>query len=316
MVVKLIQQLVLWLLTYSLLLAIFLIPTDVEFFHGGVVGQYVGANSGYTVEKHVDQVKSFFAYIKENDGLGNTPYGSSIFGDIAEKFRRSLKIIVPAMLISFIIGIAKGIFDYRTRNSFARLPGQGTTWLGLSVPDLFFVVLAQVALSAFIANGWIFKIDLYGHEKIDNIILCILFLTIYPTAYVANVTFQVFRDEEGEDYIRTAKSKGIGDFPIYFKHMLKNGIRKILSHSNTVVLYVLSNLFIIEMIMEYRGAAFYFRQSLGNPSKFMVGMDVIGTDVIYAAGYAFIFTFIVLIANIITELAKHAVTPFKGGVDS
>ena len=65
--------------------------------------------------------------------------------------------------------------------------------------------------------------------------------------------------------------------------------------------------------MEYRGAAFYFKGALGQPNMFMVGQNVSSIDIVYAAGYAFFFTVIILMANVVAEIAKNFVSPVKGG---
>lgn len=310
---SMIKQIGLWMIAYTVLLALFLMPTTVSYQSSDIRGYFNGAEYDYSLKEHAESIKAFANYFAENKGFGHEANGDSVLGIITDKAGRSLLLIVPALLISFFIGITKGIFDYRTRTSFGKVPGKGMTWLSLSVPDMFFVLLIQLSIIFVVYKGWLFHIDLFGSDKLENVLLCIVFLSIYPTAYIANVTFQSLRDEEGLDYIRTAKSKGLSEFSIFYKHMLKNGMAKILAHSNSMVLYLLSNLFIIEFFMEYRGAAYYFKGALGKPNVFMVGQPVSGVDVVYAAGYAFFFTVIILITNLVAEMAKRSVSPVKGG---
>ncbi|MFC4410523.1 ABC transporter permease subunit [Chungangia koreensis] len=313
MLSKLLTQVGLWAVAYCVLITIFLMPTSVNYQPSEVRGHFAGATYDYSFEEHWELMKSFGAYLIENKGFGYEENGDSILGFMLEKIGRSVLLIIPAIFISFFFGIMKGIFDYRTRNSLGKLPGKSMTWLSLSVPDMFFVLLIQLTLLFVVYKGWLFHIDLFGSDKLENVLLCILFLSIYPTAYIANITFQSLRDEEGLDYIRTAKSKGLNDFHVFYKHMLKNGFLKILAHANSMVLYLLSNLFIIEFFMEYRGAAYYFKGALGQPNVFMVGQNVSSIDIVYAAGYAFFFTVVILISNVIAEIAKNFVSPMNGG---
>lgn len=310
---KIFKQVALWAVAYLGLLVIFLMPTTVVYEQSEVRGHFAGASYDYSIDEHWRHIKDFGKYLAENKGFGYEENGDSILSFIMEKAGRSLLLIIPAVLISFFIGIVKGIFDYRTRNSIGKLPGKTVTWMTLSVPDMFFVLLIQLSLIFVVYKGWLFHIDMFGSDKIVNVLLCILFLSIYPTAYIASITFQSLRDEEGLDYIRTAKSKGLSEFNIFYKHMLKNGFVKILAHANSMVLYLLSNLFIIEFFMEYRGAAYYFKGTLGQPNSFNVDQNVSSIDIVYAAGFAFFFTLIILIANVMAEVAKNFVSPEKGG---
>ncbi|WP_422122495.1 ABC transporter permease subunit [Planococcus sp. X10-3] len=281
-------------------------------FETGRGGSFEGAQYDYQFANHVDNFKMLGTHIVEFQGLGPDQYGRDLLGHIMEMFGRSLKIIIPALILSFILGIAKGVIDYRVRRSKGKTFGQFTTWGILSVPDLALIIGIQLAILTMISNGWLFRIDLFGHDTIDNVLMNILFLSIYPTAYIANTTFQALQTEQGMDYIRTAKSKGTPQFVILYKHMLKNGMARIFSHTNTMVLYILSNLFIIEIFTEYRGAAFYFYNSLGNPSQFYVD-GLFSARTIEVIGYIFFFTVLILAANLVTAAARSVMVPAKGG---
>lgn len=294
-----------------LLVAVVLLPMDTV-FETGRGGSFEGAQYDYQFANHVENFKLLSTHLLEFQGLGPDQYGRDLLVHIIEMFGRSLKIIVPAVLLSFIIGIAKGVIDYRLRRGKGKFFGQFSTLGILSVPDLALIIGIQLALLTLISKGWLFRIDLFGNDSIDNVLMNILFLSIYPTAYIANATLQALQTEQGMDYIRTAKSKGTPQFVILYKHMLKNGMARIFSHANTMVLYILSNLFIIEIFTDYRGAAYYFYTSLGNPSQFYVD-GLFSARTIEVIGYLFFFTVLILTANLVTAAARSLMVPVKGG---
>lgn len=308
----LLYSFIIWAAAFFLILVLLLMPNDTS-FEAGAGGSFVGAEYEYSLESHKDNFVLFFDYLATQGGLGEDRYGQPLLPIVLEMFGRSLKIIVPALILSFFIGIAKGIFDYRYRRSKTNVLGRPATWGVLSVPDLALIIGIQITLLTLTSKGWLFHIDLFGHDSIDNVITNVVFLSIYPAAYIANVTFQSLQKEQGLDYIRTAKSKGTPAFVILYKHMLRNGMARIFAHANTMILYILSNLFIIEVFTEYRGAAYYFYESLGSPSQFYVDQLMTGR-VVETIAYAFFFTLLILVASIVANLAKAVAVPVKGGI--
>lgn len=300
-----------WLGAFGILLLILLLPKDVA-YEEGRGGMFISGSYNYTIESHIANIKMLGVHLIEQRGLGTDIGGRSIFLQIVELFSRSMKIVIPAIVIGALIGVAKGIIDFRLKNTKLKVFGQTTSIGLLSIPDLAFIVLIQLGILTFISKGWLFHIDLYGHDKIDNIIMNVLYLSIYPTVYIANVTFQTLQEEEGMDYIRTARSKGIPQMSVIYIHMLKNAMIRILAHMQTMLLFILSNLFIIEVFTQYRGAAYYMANTLGSATEFYVG-GLFSSDVIRLIGFVGLFTMLILFANIISEIAKSKLAVQKGG---
>ncbi|MFS0862841.1 ABC transporter permease subunit [Fredinandcohnia sp. 179-A 10B2 NHS] len=300
------KQLGLWLLTTLLLSVIIFIPRDV-IYETSRAGDIQKVLYDYTIEKHFTNIKDFLIFVKDNKGLGSYTNSSSVASHILETFSRSLYILVPAIFIGFFVGILKGVFDYFVRKRKIGI-GSGMTWFMLSVPDLFFMIIIQLSLMFLYEVGLFPHVDLFGHEKLENIIVCSLFLSIYPLFLIANITYATLLEEESKDYITTAKSKGVSYFKTITVHMLKNAMQKINMNSNTMTLYVLSNLFIVEFLTNYRGAAYYFYQAIASPQNFVVGTNFhMYTNV--AVGFVFLFTVIILISNLFFQLINLVVSP-------
>lgn len=310
---KAIEQFVLWIVCVFLFIGILFMPVTTE-YQTGQGGQFESASYQYELDKHIANIKGFFTYIKENPDLGEFVPGESYGHRIAGKAWKSLLLIVPTLIFAYIFGILKGIFDFRMQKKKLNFLGNGTTWLFISMPDLFFIIIIQIGLMFLYEKGLFFHVTLYGSEKLETYIVGILFLLIYPVFYLANITNVSLQEQSGNDYIRTARSKGTSDVKILFIHILKNSFPRILAHANTITLYVLSNLFIVEKLMNFQGAADGLFNAVLRGTGFKVGMEIM-VDGISAAGYTVFFASIILVSNLFTQLFKSLVTPVSQEVD-
>ncbi|WP_144480380.1 ABC transporter permease subunit [Cytobacillus oceanisediminis] len=310
---KAIEQFVLWIVCVFLFIGILFMPVTTE-YQTGQGGQFESASYQYELDKHIANIKGFFTYIKENPDLGEFVPGESYGHRIAGKAWKSLLLIVPTLIFAYIFGILKGIFDFRMQKKKLNFLGNGTTWLFISMPDLFFIIIIQIGLMFLYEKGLFFHVTLYGSEKLETYIVGILFLLIYPVFYLANITNVSLQEQSGNDYIRTARSKGTSDVKILFIHILKNSFPRILAHANTITLYVLSNLFIVEKLMNFQGAADGLFNAVLRGTGFKVGMEIM-VDGISAAGYTVFFASIILVSNLVTQLFKSLVTPVSQEVD-
>jgi oligopeptide transport system permease protein len=299
----------LWLVVTLLFLTLLFLPRTADYTTGqGDI--FVNATYNYSLEEHIQQFKNFFQYIKANEGLGTVYNGHSLSQHIGRTFGKSLIILIPALLLGFFLGIAKGVFDYRLRNRRGSLFGVSTTRFFLSIPDLLLIIVTQILLMTLYEWGVLPHIRVFGSENVSVVILCIIFLMIYPLFYIANITFFSIRDEQGMDYIRTALSKGTSSFAVLYRHVLRNCYVKILSHTNTITLYTLSNLFIVEFLTSYRGAAVFFYETVRTPTMFGVGMRF-DIALYPAAGYIILFTTIIFISNMISQIGRVMLSPLE-----
>ncbi|RDI39148.1 ABC transporter permease subunit [Falsibacillus pallidus] len=304
---KVVIQIVLWAFSTFLFISILFLPVNTN-FKAGESGEFQSAEYNYSFKHHVENMKFFISYIKENKGLGEESPGRSYMSVIGDKVKKSSFLILPALFLGFVLGIIKGILDFQWSNKKLNFLGKGTTWLFLSIPDIFFIIMIQIGLMFLYHKGLFIHVDLFGSDKVENYVMCILFLAIYPIFYIANITNASLQDEMGNDYIRTAKSKGTGSFRILYIHILKNAMAIILSHANTVTLYVLSNLFIVEKLTDFKGAGYGLFQAVFHGSSFRIGLNV-GIDGISAVGYTIFFTLIILFTNILAQIGKTHLSP-------
>ncbi|WLR54878.1 ABC transporter permease subunit [Mesobacillus subterraneus] len=304
---KALEQFVLWIVCVCLFIGILFLPSKTD-FEVGQGGQFKSASYDYELDTHIENITGFFSFVKENPGLGEFVPGQSYADRMADKAWKSLLLIVPTLILAYVLGVLKGIFDFQMQRKKLNFLGNGTTWLFISMPDLFFIIVTQIGLMYLYEKGLFFHVTLYGSEKLETYVVGILFLLIYPVFYLANITNVSLQEQQGNDYIRTAQSKGTSGMKILFLHILKNSFPRILAHSNTITLYVLSNLFIVEKLMNFQGAADGLYDAVLRGTGFKIGLEIM-VDGVSAVGYTVFFASIILVSNLVTQIFRSLVTP-------
>jgi oligopeptide transport system permease protein len=302
LVKKILSSVITWFITSLFIILIILIPRDVK-YEATDAGTFIDAEYVYSFEKHMYSFKELFFYIKENNSLGNFNEYYSIEDILTESLGKSFLIIIPALLLGFIFGLLKGSIDYRLSNSRWNLFGEGSTWFFLSIPDFFIVISLQLGLMFLYDKGLFPYVDVFGSDKPDNFIMAIIYLMIYPLFYMAKVVSTSFDAEERKDYIRTAKSKGLPYRRILYLHVLWNCWSTILTNISTITLYMLSNLFIIEKFMGYKGAGYYFFNAVTPGAMVYIGAARDLSQANLAIAFTLVFTFFILVVHIISHIS-------------
>lgn len=144
--------------------------------------------------------------------------GRDIWGEISSKFRVSAKLGGMAAAVAIVIGLILGSIAALTRN---RLPDRlivFITTLGTAMPSF---VLATLLLLVFCLKlGWF---PVWSSSN-PNYVLPIIALALYPMAYITRLTKTSMLDALNQDYVRTAKAKGVHRLKVIFKHALRNAL--------------------------------------------------------------------------------------------
>lgn len=258
-----------------------------------------------------ENIKNYFGAVIQGD-LGKSRFDLTVEEEISRYFPRSLKVIVTALLISIPLGILKGIYDYRNRETKLNITGNGSTWFMQSLPDFFIVMVVQYILIRLMRIG-LPTFSIYGHDQWYSFILPAILLSIFPLAYIARVTSSLIASQEELQYVKTAIAKGLTERVVLYKHILANCWSGILSHLSSLMIFILSNLLIIEYLMFYKGAAYRLYEALGFPdarAAHWAQTRVYETDL--AIALLFCFMLLVLIAQLVSQAIKH-ITNVGGG---
>lgn len=273
--------------------------TDVRY-----VNEYEFRSDGF-----IENIGQLISSVWEKHSLGKTRNGTTVEEEIMRVMPKSLKLIISAFVLSFFLGVLKGIYDYRSSLSKRSFFGNSATWFLNAVPDFFFILLVQYGLLLLMRAGFP-KIDIYGEDHWHNVVLAVFFLSIYPTVYIARITSSALSEQEGNEYLRVAKAKGLSQWAVIYKHALGNCWANILSHSTSLLMYILSNLLIVELLLFYHGAAYRLYDAMGGralENATLVSKVKFEGPLVF--GFIICFMVMVLITQLISQFARHYIDP-------
>ncbi len=211
--------------------------------------------------------------------------GRNITEILAETLPNSIQLGIYALIISFIIGIPAGVIAASRHNTWVDNVTMTFAISGVSLPN--FLVAAIFILIFCFTLDWLPPALWEGPEYY---ILPIVVLGIRPAAVIARLTRSSVLEVISSDYIRTARSKGLSEKNILFKHVLKNSLIPVLTFSGPLIAGILSGSFVIEMIFAVPGMGKHLVQSVSN------------RDYPLILGVTLIFSALLVICNLIVDL--------------
>ncbi|MBS4173085.1 ABC transporter permease [Bacillus sp. FJAT-49736] len=301
---RLFGSLCLWSCMALILIFIVLLPRDTESHREGFVDVMA---YHFTWEKYKENIVHYFDDVKTHKSLGTTNFDEPVEVELALYFKRSIGILLPALFISVFLGIGKGVFDYRYQNKLGRFLGKGSTWLGQSVPDFFLIFLVQTIISIGMRHG-LPRMDMYGDDHWYNVFFPIFFLSMYPAFIIARYTSQALDEEDEQDYIKTAKAKGIPERIILWKHILRNALPKLLQHFMPIVLTLFSGMFVVEFLSLYHGIGARLITAIHIRYSIMPG-EPLTIDVAAVIGFSLLLMVMLLIAQWISQILDYVLDP-------
>lgn len=187
------------------------------------------------------------------NGFGMSENNVEIFKVVLNSTRKSIKLLFFTIVITLILGIVKGIFDSYKDGRRGNLRTVGTL-MAFSLPDVF-IVLCSMLLISYISYSDMLK-QLVDLSKLKGFFIPLLTLSIIPTVYTSRITFIVVQEEIKKGYVIAAKGKGLSKFDIFTKHILKSVVIKVVDSIPTLITIIISNLIIVEYLLDYRGIVF------------------------------------------------------------
>ena len=217
--------------------------------------------------------------------------GRNIGTEISRKFAVSAKLGGIAALVAIIIGVILGSIAALTRNKLPDRLVVFFTTLGTAMPSF---VLATLLLLVFCLKlGWI---PVWSSSN-PNYLLPIIALAAYPMAYITRLTKTSMLDALNQDYIRTARAKGVHRLKVIFKHALKNALIPVVTYVGPMVAYILTGSMVVENIFTIGGLGTEFVTSIVNRDYTMIMAITIFLAVL------------MVVANLLTDIAYKLIDP-------
>jgi peptide/nickel transport system permease protein len=144
--------------------------------------------------------------------------------EIGENIASTAQLAVAAMLVAVAVGVPLGLLAALSRNSWLDVASMGTALLGLSMPSFWLGLLLIFVFSLHL--GWF---PATGGGDLLHLVLPSITLGTIAAAIIARLTRSSMLEVLGQDYVRTARAKGLGGFSVVVRHALKNALIPIIT---------------------------------------------------------------------------------------
>ncbi|MGA3014984.1 MAG: ABC transporter permease, partial [Bacteroidales bacterium] len=182
---------------------------------------------------------------------------------LIEGFINTIVLALVAMTFAVFIGIIIGIICALHKNSFIDRVSLVFSVLGMSLPSFFAAILVAWIFAFLLGRytglnlaGSLFSVDDFGngeHLDLKNLILPAFTLGIRPLAIVVELTRNSLLEVLSQDYIRTARAKGLSKFRILMRHALKNAMNPVVTAMSGWLASLLAGAVFIEYIFDWKG---------------------------------------------------------------
>lgn len=213
---------------------------------------------------------------------------------LAERWQPTVELGLTSFGFAIVVGLTMGTLAAVRQNSWIDYSSVGLTTLGVAVPSFvmagFLIVIFAVNLGWFDVLGWEF-----GNYR--KMVLPVVALGLLPASFIARITRASLLEVLRQDYIRTARAKGLIEFKIIGRHVMKNGMIPVLTVVGPILAGLITGSFIIEQSFAIPGIGTLFVTSVTRRDYGVI----MGTTLLYA--------FAIAVINLIVDLMYGFVDP-------
>jgi len=181
-----------------------------------------------------------------------------VLGEVLERFKATMLLTGSALLLSTIGGIALGIASATRANSLLdRLSGVASLF-GASMPVFWLGIVLMVIFSLWL--GWLPASGMYApygggglRDLLSHLILPAVTLAAASVTIIARLTRATMLETLGQDYVRTARAKGLGERKVVWRHALKNALIPIVTVVGVQAGYLLGGAVLTETVFAWPG---------------------------------------------------------------
>ena len=233
--------------------------------------------------------------------LGNSfTSGTSVSAELARRLPRTFMLIVPAELLAISVGIPLGIAAARLRRTMWDPIISAIALLGFSTPvfvsGLLLVLAFSLKLHWLPSGGFVSPTDDFG-AFLKSAIMPIVTLSLAPMATTMRMTRSSVLEQLGADYVRTARSKGVAELRVLYRHVLRNALLPVVTIIGLHVGFMFAGSVLVEFLFNWPGVNAYLLNSIG------------GRDYPTVQGIVLVIAAIFILINFLTDLSFAILDP-------
>jgi oligopeptide transport system permease protein len=200
--------------------------------------------------------------------------GRSVNDIIRDGFPVSAVLGGWAILFALVVGVPAGIISALNQNRWQDNVVMAIAIIGVSVPNF---VIATLLMYLFAVKLRWLPVAMWGTPK--HVILPMMALAGFPAAFFARLMRSSTLDVLSQDYIRTARAKGLSWYAVVVKHVVKNAILPVVTYLGPLVAGILTGSFVVENIFAIPGLGRYYVTSIYNRDY----TTIMGVTIFYSA---------------------------------
>ena len=240
-------------------------------------------------EQYIDYWKSL---LHGDLGVSYKKTDTTVNGIIAQHFPVSARVGAVAVVASLLIGLPLGILSAVYRGKAIDMASMVFATVGISIPVFVISVLLM-----YLFSGVLQWLPSYGLTSWKHYILPVACLSFNPIAYIARQTRSSMLEALEQDYVRTARAKGVTEIVVIAKHALKNALTPVVTYLGPLVAGLLTGGFVVERLFSVPGMGRYFVQSISDRDYTMI------------MGIVIFYGLFVVICNLISDILLAIIDP-------
>ena len=217
--------------------------------------------------------------------------GQNVITIISRGLKVSLRLGVIAAFSALLVGVILGAIAALRRNKIVDRVIMVITTAFVSMPSFIMgtllLVLFSIKWMLLPANG----------STAAGLVLPVVTLALYPMAYITRLTRSSMLDVLGQDYIRTARAKGVSGVRIIFGHALKNSLIPVITYFGPMLAYIVTGSLVVEKIFAVPGIGRAFVNSITNRDYPLI----MGTTIVLAT--------LIVVMNLVSDILYKVVDP-------
>ena len=224
-------------------------------------------------------------------GLSTKWIGSTVAELISGALPYSARMGVCAAALAIVFGVVLGAMAALNRGGMMDKVIQVVTTALVSMPN--FVIATLLLIIFGLKLKWL---PTMANQE-GGMILPVISLSLYPMAYITRLERSSMLDVLGQDYIRTARAKGLKNAIVIFKHALKNAMGPVVTYAGPMLAYILTGSMVVENIFSVPGLGRLFVNSM------------LRTDYMMIMGVTIVLAVMIVVMNFLADIVYKLLDP-------
>ncbi|GHV88886.1 peptide ABC transporter permease [Spirochaetia bacterium] len=191
-----------------------------------------------------------------------------------------------AILVALAAGIPLGIIAALKRGGWMDWFSMIIATIGISMPTFIIAILMMYFFS--MKLGWL---PVYGYGTVKHLVIPVICLSLSPIAYITRLTRSSMLEVARQDYMRTARAKGVSEFMVIAKHGMRNSILPVVTYLGPLIAALLTGSFVVERLFMLPGIGRFFVSAVSERDYSVI----LGLTIFYG-GFIMVCTLLVDIA--------------------